>query len=113
MYKPLVVSRLQASCSLRDDVYDSVGSQPLGADDLVEGQSRQEGHHKERPLAPLLLGDAEVENVYNIGMTQRSQNRALPPEQFDLLRIQHFLNRLQRDVALHFTVNGAIHDAHA
>jgi len=114
MNEPLVVSGLQTSGSLSDDIDDSVQRKSCSMipDDLVERKTWQEWHHKERLLVSLLLCNAEIEDIDYVRIAQPPENGAFPPKQLDLLGIQYFFDRLQRDVTVHLKINGAVDDSH-
>ena len=69
-------------------------------------------HQKEWLLVSLLLCNAEIEDIDYVRMAQPPENAAFPPKQLDLLGIQYFFDRLQRDVTVHLKINGAVDDSH-
>ena len=115
MNQSLVVSGLQTSGSLSDDVYDSVGRESRGVapDDFVEREARQQRHHKERLLASFVIRNAEIQDIDDVGMAQPRENSAFPPKQLYLLGIQYFFDGFEGYVTLHFKINRAVDNSHA
>ena len=85
----------------------------MSADQLVQSEAGKKWHDKERLLLSVLFANAGIVKIDDIRVFQLFKDVAFPQKPIELLRIQKFLNRFQRNVALQFAIDGAVNDPHA